>query len=76
MRIILMKGPVRVSGQNEYYSLNDTPTPTSSSSSSSAKIESDQKYYNDHSPLSNPSIIQIFTDVKDDVYRLFIVPLS
>jgi hypothetical protein len=64
-----MKGPVRVSGQNEY--LNDIPT----SSSSTTEIESDQKY-NDHPPPSNPSIGQILTGVNDDVYRLFIVPLS
>jgi hypothetical protein len=57
-----MKGLVRVSGQNEY--LNDD-IPTSSSS------------HNDHySPPSNPSIGQILTGVNDDVYRLFIVPLS
>ena len=69
-----MKGPVRASGQNEYHDLNDTPT--SSSSTSTSKMESDQKYYNDHPPHSNPSISQILTGVKDDVYRLFIVPLS
>jgi hypothetical protein len=72
MRIILMKGPVRASGQNDYNDLNVTPTPTSSSSSSS-KIES---YYNDHPPPSNPSISQILAGVKDELYRLFIVPLS
>ena len=46
MKIILMKGEVRVSGQN------------------------------DHSPPSNPSISQILTGVNDDIYRLFIDPLS
>ena len=69
-----MKGPARVSGQKEYQ--NDIPQATSSSSTS--KIESDQKYYNSHPPPSpsNPSISQILTGVDDDVYRLFIVPLS
>ena len=67
-----MKGRVRVSGQSEYHGQSDIPT------SSSSKIESDQKYYNDHPPSgsSNPSISQILTGVNDDVYRLFIVPLS
>lgn len=69
-----MKGPVRVSGQNEYHDLNDIPT----SSSSTSKIEADQNYYNDRPPPSNPStsISQILAGVSDDVYRLFIVPLS
>ena len=67
-----MKGRVRASGQSEYHDLNNIQVPTSSSS----KIESDQKYYNDHPPPSNPSISQILTGVNDDVYRLFIVPLS
>lgn len=65
-----MKGRVRASGQSEYHDLNNVPT------SSSSKIESDQKYYNDHPPSSNPSIGEILTGVNDDVYRLFIVPLS
>ena len=53
-----MKGPVKVSGQN------DIP-----SSSSTSEMESNP-------PPSNPSISQILTGVNDDVYRLFIVPLS
>ena len=64
-----MKGPVRVSGQNEYHDLNDTPT------SSSSEIESVQKHHDDHPPPSNPSISKILKGVKDDVHRLFIVPL-
>ena len=73
-----MKGQVRASGQNEYHAndLNDTTT-TTTPTSSSTKIESDQKYYNDHHPPpSNTSISQILTGVNDDLYRLFIVPLS
>ena len=72
MRIILMKGPVRVSGQKEYI------IPQATSSSSISEIEPDQKHYNNHPPPSNPStgISQILTGVDDDVYRLFIVPLS
>ena len=68
-----MKGPARVSGQNEYHDLKDNPT---TSSSSTSKIEADQKYHNDPPPPSNPSISQILTGVDDDIYRLFIVPLS
>lgn len=65
-----MKGPVRVSGQNEYQ--NDVQVPTSSSS----KLESEhQKNYDDHPPPSNPGISQALTGENDDVYRLFIVPL-
>ena len=67
-----MKGRVRASGQSEYHDLNNLNVPTSSSS----KIESDQKFYNDHPSSSNPSISEILIGVNDDVYRLFIVTLS
>ena len=69
-----MKGSVRVSGQNEYRNDNQDPTPSSSSSN---KLESEyQKNYDDHPPPSNPSIGQALTGDNDDVYRLFIVPIS
>ena len=58
-----MKGPVRVSGQNEY--LNDILTSSSSTSETESNL-----------PPSNLSISQILSGVNDDVYRLFIVPLS
>ena len=70
-----MKGTARVSGQNEYQSDNPSSSRSSESSSSTSKIEADQKYF-DHPPPSNPSISQILAGVDDDVYRLFIVPLS
>ena len=63
-----MKGQVKVSGQNEYQ--NDTPT------SSSSHLESYQKSYEDHPPYSHPSIGQELVGKNDDIYRLFIVPLS
>ena len=58
-----MKGPVRVSGQNEY--LNDILTSSSSTSETESNLHP-----------SNLSISQILSGVNDDVYRLFIVPLS
>ena len=58
-----MKGPVRVSGQNEY--LNDILTSSSSTSETESNL-----------PPSNLSISQILSGLNDDVYRLFIVPLS
>lgn len=61
-----MKGQVKVSGQNEY--LNDTPT------SSSSNLDY-QEYYEDHSP-SHASISQELVGKNDDIYRLFLVPLS
>ena len=67
-----MKGSVRVSGQNEYQ--NDIQVPPTSSSS---KLESEyQNYHDDHPLPSNPSVSQALTGENDDVYRLFIVPLS
>jgi hypothetical protein len=65
-----MKGQVKVSGQNKYLPVNDTPT------SSSSNLDSDyQKYYEDYPP-SNTSISQELVGRNDDAYRLFIVPLS
>ena len=71
IRIVLMKGQVRVSGQNEYL-LNDTPT------SSSSNLGSDyQKYYEDHPLSSDPTSISPELVAKnDDTYRLFVVPFS
>ena len=70
IKIVLMKGRVDVSGQNEYL-LNDTPTSSSSNLGSAY-----QKYYEDHPPSSNPSISQELVGKNDDTYRLFVVPLS
>ena len=64
-----MKGQVKVSGRNEY--LNDTPT------SNSSNHEFDcQKYYEDLTPSSHTSISQELVGKNDNIYRLFIVPLS
>jgi len=60
LKIVLMRGQVKVSGQNEY--LNDTPTSSSG----------DQKEY----PPSSPGIGQELIGKNDDVYRLFVVSLS
>jgi len=67
-RIVLMKGQVKVSGQNEY--LNEIPT------SSSSNLESDYQNYEDHPPSSYNNITQELLGKNDDIYRLFIVPLS
>ena len=67
LRIILMKGQVKVSGQNEY--LSDTPTSSQSSSG-------DQKEYPPPPLPSSPGIGQELIGKNDDVYRLFVVSLS
>jgi len=63
-----MKGQIKVSGQNEY--MDDTPT------SSSSNFESDYQKYFEGQPPSHPSISQELVGQNDDIYRLFIVPLS
>jgi len=68
MKIVLMKGQVKVSGQKEY--LNHTsPPPTSDLKSD------DNRHYQDHPPPpSSPGISQELIGTHDDIYRLFVVP--
>jgi hypothetical protein len=70
MKIVLMKGQVKVSGQKEY--LNPTsPPPTSDLKSD------DNRQYQDHPPPpSSPGISQELIGTNDDIYRLFVVPFS
>ena len=68
MKIVLMKGQVKVSGQNEY--LNHTATPNSNSNP-----KSEYDMYEDHPPPSAAGISQELIGKNDDVYRLFVVPL-
>ena len=65
-----MKGQVKVSGRSNSEYLNDTP------SSSSSYLGSDYQKYEEHPPSSYTSISQELVGKNDNIYRLFIVPLS
>ena len=65
-----MKGQVKVSGQTEY--LNDATSP-----SSSRNLEvGDRKYEDQPSTSSAVGIGQELIGKNDDIYRLFLVPIS
>lgn len=65
-----MKGQVRVKGQTEY--LNDATSP-----STSRNLESGEWKPEDQPSYSRAvGISQELVDKNDDIYRLFVVPLS
>jgi len=69
IRIVLMKGQVKVSGQKEY--LNHT-----SQAPSGSNLQSDDHKYEDRPPPpSAAGISQELIGKNDDTYRLFVVPL-
>jgi hypothetical protein len=76
MRVILMKGQVTVKGQPEY--LNDAASYATSPSSSRGPEFDDRKHDEDHPSTSTSAvgISQGLIDKNDDIYRLFVVPLS
>ena len=65
-----MKGQVKVSGQTEY--VNDATSPSSSRS-----LEFDDRKNEDQPSTSSAvGISQELIGKNDDIYRLFLVPLS
>jgi len=65
-----MKGQVKVKGQTEH--LNDVTSP-----SSLHNLEFGDRKQEDHPSTSSAvSISQELIDKNDDIYRLFLVPLS
>lgn len=70
-----MKGQVKVKGQPEY--LNDDVT--SPSSSRGPEFDDRLGKHEDHQPSNTSSAVgmsQELIDKNDDIYRLFVVPLS
>ena len=70
-----MKGRVKVSGQTEY--LNDATSPSTSSPHS---FESNDRRYEDQPYPSTSSAVgtgqELIGKNDDDIYRLFLVPIS
>lgn len=67
-----MKGQAKVKGQTEYMYTNDATSP-----SSSRNLEFGDQKHEDHPSTSNAAgICQELTDKNDDIYRLFLLPIS